>query len=74
MEQVPPRSESTMKEQQEKYPNDWPVITPEQERIRLGLPAVPPMPEARRVEGLLFLKTNSRILTSSARARRPCHE
>src|SRR5437870_383428 len=46
MEQVPPRSESTMKEQQEKYPNDWPVITPEQERIRLGLPAVPPMPEA----------------------------
>ena len=45
MEQVPPGSESTMQEQQEKYPNDWPVITPEQERIKLGLPAVPPMPE-----------------------------
>jgi hypothetical protein len=46
MEQVSPRSESAMQEQQEKYPNDWPVITPEQERIKLGLPAVPPMPEA----------------------------
>ena len=46
MEQVPPRRESTAQEQQEKYPNDWPVITPEQERIKLGLPAVPPMPEA----------------------------
>jgi hypothetical protein len=45
MEHVSPRSESTLQEQQEKYPNDWPVITPEQERIKLGLPAVPPVPE-----------------------------
>ena len=42
MVHVPPRRESAMQEQQEKYPNDWPVITPEQERIKLGLPAVPP--------------------------------
>jgi hypothetical protein len=35
-----------LQEQQENYPNDWPVITPEQERIKLGLPAVPPVPEA----------------------------
>jgi hypothetical protein len=33
-----------MQEQQEKYPNDWPVITAEQERVKLGPPAVPPMP------------------------------
>jgi hypothetical protein len=46
MEHVSPRSQSTMQEQQEKYPNDWPVITPAQERIKLGLPAVPPVPEA----------------------------
>ena len=46
MEQVLPRSESTTQEQQENYPNDWPAITPEQERIKLGLPAVPPVPEA----------------------------
>jgi len=46
MDQVRPGNESTMQEQQEKYPNDWPVITPEQERIKLGLPAVPPIPEA----------------------------
>lgn len=46
MEHVSPRSESTLQEQQENYPNDWPVITPEQERIKLGLPAVPPVPEA----------------------------
>jgi hypothetical protein len=45
MEHVSPRSESTIQEQQEKYPNDWPVITPEQERIKLGLPAVPPVAE-----------------------------
>ena len=48
MEQVPPRSESTMQEQHEKYPNDWPVITPEQERIKLVLQRSRPFPRRRR--------------------------
>jgi hypothetical protein len=46
MEQVPPRSEGNIPTEQEQYPNGWPKITAQQERIKLGLPAVPPIPEA----------------------------
>ena len=46
MEHVPPGSESKMQTEQEQYPNGWPNITAQQERIKLGLPAVPPIPEA----------------------------
>ena len=42
MEQVLPGSEGAMQEQQEQYPNGWPKITAQQERIKLGLPAEMP--------------------------------
>ena len=70
MEQVPPRSESTKQEQQEKYPNDWPVITPEQERIKLGLPAVPPMPEAP-AETPKPKRSRSRAVRAAVAAKNP---
>ena len=48
MEQVLPGREGAMQDQQEQYPNGWPKITAQQERIKLGLPAeMPPSPGSK---------------------------